>query len=78
MREFLTEQQAADRAKVSPKSLRNLRCAGGGPTFIKVGGGRRVVYDAADVDAWLDAQKVRSTSEATARKVAAAEDRVAA
>lgn len=76
MREFLTEQEAAGRAKVAPKTLRNLRGTGRGPTFIKVGGGRRVVYDSADVEAWLDAQKVRSTSEATQRKTV--EERVAA
>lgn len=76
MREYLTEQEAADRAKVAPRYLKKLRCVGGGPVFIKVGGGRRVVYDSADVEAWLDAQKVRSTSEATQRKTA--EERVAA
>ncbi len=68
MRVFLNEAEAAARARLSPKTLRNLRCAGGGPVFIKVGGLRRVVYDAADVDAWLDAQKVRSTSEVTSRR----------
>jgi hypothetical protein len=68
MREFLTEQEAAGLARVAPKTLRNMRCTGGGPAFIKVGGGSRVVYDAADIEGWLDAQKVRSTSEATERR----------
>lgn len=67
MRSYLSEAEAAERARVSPKHLRNLRSRGGGPVFIKVGGGRRVVYAAADLDAWLDAGRVASTSEAAAR-----------
>lgn len=65
MRTYLTEKDAANHARVSEKYLRKLRCVGGGPAFVKAG--RRVVYDLADIDAWLDSLKVRSTSEASAR-----------
>jgi hypothetical protein len=59
--QYLTEHEAAHLAKVSAKYLRKLRCVGGGPIYIKAG--RRVVYDVADVQDWLQSQKVRSTSD---------------
>lgn len=65
MPQYLTEDEAAHLAKVSAKYLRKLRCVGGGPVYIKAG--RRVVYDMADLTAWLDRQKVTSTSDHTAR-----------
>ena len=65
MRTYLTEKDAADHACVSEKYLRKLRCVGGGPVYAKAG--RRVVYDQADIDAWMDARKVTSTSDATHR-----------
>lgn len=65
MAEYLSETEAAKRGRVSPKYLKKLRCVGGGPTFIKVGGGRRVIYDAADLDQWMAGSKFRSTSEVT-------------
>ncbi|MCS3517080.1 helix-turn-helix transcriptional regulator [Bradyrhizobium elkanii] len=43
--------------------LNKLRCKGGGPVYIKKSG--IVRYDPDDLDAWLDAGKRRSTSEAT-------------
>ncbi len=68
--EYLSASEAAKRGRVSPQYLKKLRCVGGGPPFIKVGGGRRVVYDAADLDAWLAGSKYRSTSEVTGRRSA--------
>jgi hypothetical protein len=44
--------------------LNKLRCTGGGPVYIKRNG--TVRYDLNDLDAWLSAGKVRSTSEAAA------------
>jgi orotidine-5'-phosphate decarboxylase len=38
------------------------RLAGNGPAYIKIG--RKVAYDPRDVQAWLDARKMCSTSEA--------------
>jgi hypothetical protein len=40
--------------------LEKLRCTGGGPIYIKRGG--LVRYDPDDLDAWLDAGKIASTS----------------
>ncbi len=70
MRTYLTEKDAAQHARVSENYLRKLRHVGGGPIFVKAG--RRVVYDQADLDAWLDGLKVKSTSEATRRDQVAA------
>ncbi|WP_051334340.1 hypothetical protein [Bradyrhizobium sp. Ai1a-2] len=44
--------------------LNKLRCTGGGPVYIKRNGTIR--YDLDDLDAWLSAGKVRSTSEVAA------------
>jgi hypothetical protein len=41
--------------------LNKLRCYGGGPVFIKKNGAVR--YDPDDLDAWLAAGKVKSTSQ---------------
>jgi hypothetical protein len=48
-----------------PNYLEKLRCNGGGPVFIKHRG--LVRYDPDDLDAWLNACKRRSTSDAVAR-----------
>lgn len=71
---YLNEAQAAEWLNLSPKTLRNLRCAGGGPLYVKAG--RRCLYDREDLSSWMAAQKVRSTSEASERR--AHEQRVAA
>lgn len=42
-------------------TMEKLRVYGGGPVFIKIG--RRVSYDPADLDMWLEANKRRSTSD---------------
>lgn len=54
----------ADRLDVTEGYLAKLRLTGGGPRFCKIG--RKVVYDPADVQDWLDARKATSTSEAQA------------
>ena len=46
---------------LSPSTLNKLRLTGLGPKFIKLG--RRVVYDPADLDAWLDSNRRTSTSD---------------
>jgi hypothetical protein len=51
---------AAERVGLKPKTLENWRCQGNGPPFYKVGA--RVVYDDADVDAWMRARRRTSTS----------------
>jgi len=52
---------AATDAGVSTSNLNKLRCHGGGPRYYKIG--RRVVYDLADVDAWLRGMSRSSTSD---------------
>jgi len=55
-----SETDTAARMGVRPKTLANWRSLGTGPAFFKLG--NRVVYDDADVDAWLAARKRSSTS----------------
>ena len=47
---FLTEQQAAARLQLSPRTLRNWRNLSQGPAALKLGGAIR--YHAAVLDAW--------------------------
>ena len=57
----LSPGDAATHIGVSKSFLNKLRCAGGGPIFIKLG--RRVVYTPGDLDAWLNARRRASTSD---------------
>lgn len=52
---------AADYTGLSTSTLNKLRVFGGGPPFLKLG--RRVVYDPADLDAWMAERRRRSTSD---------------
>ncbi|MBR7618122.1 DNA-binding protein [Phenylobacterium sp. 20VBR1] len=53
---------ASQHVGLSVSTLNKLRVFGGGPVFLKLG--RRVVYDLADLDAWLATKRRRSTSDA--------------
>ncbi len=55
MRELLTIEEVAERLRVKVLTIRWLRQEGRFPPAIKVG--RRLVWDAADLGAWLDAQR---------------------
>ena len=57
----LTTPQAAAFVGLGVSSLEKLRVVGGGPAFLKIG--RRVVYDALDLEQWLAKHKRASTSE---------------
>ena len=57
----LSVREAAQCLGLSVSTLNKLRVFGGGPTFFKLG--RRVVYDRADLDAWMDARRRQSTSQ---------------
>jgi excisionase family DNA binding protein len=57
----LTVKQAAEYIGIAKSTLDKMRVAGGGPRFIKIG--KRVLYDKADLDAWIEAQKRRSTAD---------------
>lgn len=68
MHDLLDTRMAAPRIGVSPGTLENWRTRGVGPKFIKTGTGRRgkVLYDPADIEAWKEANRFQSTSEAEA------------
>lgn len=58
---YLTNDEAAAHLRLSPRTLEKLRVIGGGPKFRKFG--RRVMYAAADLDAWADAHSFEATSD---------------
>ncbi len=54
--------EAAEYLGLGKSTLDKLRVTGGGPAFIKIG--KRVVYDPADLDAWIcSAQALQHFSE---------------
>ncbi len=53
---------AADYIGYAESTLEKKRLTGDGPPFLKLG--RVIVYDTRDLDAWLDARRATSTSEA--------------
>lgn len=53
---------AAKHVGSAKSTLNKLRVYGGGPRYIKIG--RRVLYDIADLDAWMEQNKRSSTSDA--------------
>ena len=60
---LLDTLQAAERCKLARATLAKLRVIGGGPPFVKLGA--KVLYEAADLEAWIAAQgKRRSPSDA--------------
>ena len=62
----LTTKEAAKFIGVSEGTLRNLRIAGGGPRFIKLG--RKVLYDQRDIEDWLEDHKRMSTADEKNRR----------
>ena len=52
----------AKRLGTSERTLERLRATGGGPRFVKVG--RLIRYRESDLESWLAARTVQSTSEA--------------
>ena len=62
MRCYLDTRQAAAYLGLSPSTLNRMRVSGDGPRYSKVG--RRVIYDVADLDHWMDERKRRFTGEA--------------
>lgn len=57
----LTVKEAAVYVPLAKSTLDKFRVAGGGPRFIKIG--KRVLYDTADLDGWMEAQKRNSTAD---------------
>ena len=62
---YLTVIEAARYLRISPKTLERMRVEGTGPSFFKVGPGKkaRVLYRQTDIDAWLAQFTYASTSE---------------
>lgn len=61
----LDTAQAALYVGLAPKTLGNLRTIGGGPRYVKYGR-RAVRYLRADLDMWMEAKRIGSTSERAA------------
>lgn len=59
---YVTERQAAHKIGVSVKALQAWRLRGCGPAFIRISS-RCVRYSISDVDLWMAARRVSSTSE---------------
>ena len=58
---YLTNDEAAEYLRLSPRTLEKQRVLGGGPKFRKFG--RRVMYAVADLDAWATDRSFESTSD---------------
>ncbi|WP_425522007.1 helix-turn-helix domain-containing protein [Stutzerimonas stutzeri] len=58
---YLTNDEAAEYLRLSPRTLEKLRVIGGGPKFRKFR--RRVMYAVSDLDAWADARSFDATSD---------------
>lgn len=61
---MLNEKEVASWLGVTPGFLSKGRVMGTGPAFHRIG--RRIGYAQDDVQAWLDARRVNSTSQVTA------------
>jgi excisionase family DNA binding protein len=61
MRRMLRTREAAIYTGLATSTLEKLRVYGGGCRYIRIG--RVVLYDRADLDAWLASHRRRSTSE---------------
>jgi predicted DNA-binding transcriptional regulator AlpA len=61
MERCLTQRETSYVLRCSERTLERLRLSGLGPRYIKTT--RRVLYRESDLDAWLTARLVRSTSE---------------
>ena len=59
--EVVNEFRVAEITGLAVGTLRNWRCRGEGPPFIKMG--TRVRYSVKSIEAWMAEREVRSTSE---------------
>ncbi|MBM3489984.1 MAG: helix-turn-helix domain-containing protein [Alphaproteobacteria bacterium] len=65
---FLTTSEAAERLRLSARTLERMRLFGSGPPFRAHG--RRILYSAADLEAWSASRSTCSTAERDAAKAA--------
>jgi predicted DNA-binding transcriptional regulator AlpA len=61
---ILTQRQAAELLTLSERTMERLRVTGTGPRYIRLSRGR-IAYREADLEAWVAARVVGSTSERT-------------
>jgi excisionase family DNA binding protein len=61
---LLTVAEAATYVSLSVSTLNRFRVSGGGPRYVKLGG--KVLYDARDLDQWIENNKRASTSDRAA------------
>jgi excisionase family DNA binding protein len=61
MVQLLTQRDAATLLRLSERTLERLRVSGAGPVYVKAG--RLVRYREADLEAWIAARTINSTSE---------------
>ena len=59
---LLTQREAALALRLSERTLERLRVQGVGPRYVKLK--KRVLYQQSELDQWIAARVVRSTSEA--------------
>lgn len=62
---LLTQREAADVLRLSERTLERLRVQGGGPPYVKAN--RAVRYRESDLEAWVAARVVSSTSQEATR-----------
>lgn len=60
-RALMSRPQAAAYLGIAPQTLAILAMRGGGPRFVKLS--RRVLYDPADLDSWVEQNKRQTTSD---------------
>ena len=60
--ELLTVKEAADLLRCSKSYLDKLRCAGGGPEFVRLGV-RKIIYRRVDLLNWAKSRRFDSTSQ---------------
>lgn len=60
---LMTTKEAAAYLQLSPSLLNKLRLTGGGPVFVRLAG-RAIRYRRVDLDAWIAASAMASTSQA--------------
>jgi excisionase family DNA binding protein len=63
--QLLDQREAAKLLRLSERTLERLRLSGGGPLYVKAG--RSVRYREADLEAWVAARVVSSTSHGAAQ-----------
>jgi predicted site-specific integrase-resolvase len=58
---FVKTKEAADFLQISHKTMEKWRVVGGGPRYFKAGG--RVLYNKAELEAWILGRSHESTSD---------------